>query len=94
MRTAEELRYLILAIQREGNRLLAADLRPLGITPSQAEVIRVLADQGRVHPGSPGTLHFLAGHGAGGPVSPPAPSSRATGPAHTPAALELASRTR
>ncbi|GAA3169457.1 MULTISPECIES: MarR family winged helix-turn-helix transcriptional regulator [Nonomuraea] len=44
MRPAEELRYLILAIQREGNRLLATDLRPLGVTPSQAEVIRVLAD--------------------------------------------------
>lgn len=44
MRPAEQLRYLILAIQREGNRLLAADLRPLGITPSQAEVIQVLAD--------------------------------------------------
>jgi DNA-binding MarR family transcriptional regulator len=45
MRPAEELRYLILAIQREGNRLLATELRPLGVTPSQAEVIRVLADQ-------------------------------------------------
>lgn len=44
MRPAEQLRYLILAIQREGNRLLAADLRPLGLTPSQAEVVRVLAD--------------------------------------------------
>ncbi|MFJ3404699.1 MarR family winged helix-turn-helix transcriptional regulator [Promicromonospora sp. NPDC090134] len=44
MRPAEELRFLILAIQREGNRLLAADLRPLGVTPSQAEVVRVLAD--------------------------------------------------
>lgn len=44
MRAAEELRYLILAIQREGNRLLAAYLRPLGLTPSQAEVLRVLAD--------------------------------------------------
>lgn len=44
MRPAEELRFLILAIQREGNRLLAADLRPLGVTPSQAEVLRVLAD--------------------------------------------------
>ncbi|HEU4543227.1 MAG TPA: MarR family transcriptional regulator [Jiangellaceae bacterium] len=43
MRPAEELRYLILAIQREGNRLLAADLRPLGVTPSQAEVLQVLA---------------------------------------------------
>ncbi|MFQ6395272.1 MarR family winged helix-turn-helix transcriptional regulator [Nocardia sp. KC 131] len=46
MRPAEELRYLILAIQREGNRQLAADLRPLGVTPSQAEVLRVLSDFG------------------------------------------------
>lgn len=44
MSPAEELRYLILAIQREGNRLFAADLRPLGLTPSQAETLRVLAD--------------------------------------------------
>jgi DNA-binding MarR family transcriptional regulator len=44
MRAAEELRYLILAIQREGNRILAAQLRPLGVTPSQAEVLRVLAE--------------------------------------------------
>lgn len=44
MRQAEELRYLILAAQREGNRLLAAELRPLGVTPSQAEVVRVLHD--------------------------------------------------
>jgi DNA-binding MarR family transcriptional regulator len=46
MRSAEELRYLILAIQREGNRRLAAALRPLGVTPSQAEVLRVLSDFG------------------------------------------------
>ncbi|MEU4233852.1 winged helix DNA-binding protein [Nonomuraea sp. NPDC026600] len=45
MRPAEELRYLILAAQREGNRLLAQALRPLGITPSQAEVIRILRDR-------------------------------------------------
>ncbi|WP_051021274.1 MarR family winged helix-turn-helix transcriptional regulator [Nocardia araoensis] len=44
MRPAEELRYLVLAVQREGNRMLAAELRPLGLTPSQAEVLRVLAD--------------------------------------------------
>ncbi|MFI6778538.1 MarR family winged helix-turn-helix transcriptional regulator [Nocardia sp. NPDC050412] len=44
MRPAEELRYLILAIQREGNRKLSSELRPLGLTPSQAEVLRVLAD--------------------------------------------------
>ena len=46
MRPAEELRYLILAAQREGNRLLAQALRPLGVTPSQAEVVRVLQEHG------------------------------------------------
>jgi DNA-binding MarR family transcriptional regulator len=44
MTPVEELRYLILALQREGNRLLAAGLRPLELTPSQAETLRVLAD--------------------------------------------------
>ena len=44
MQPIEELRYLILAAQREGNRLLAEALRPLGLTPSQAEVLRVLED--------------------------------------------------
>jgi DNA-binding MarR family transcriptional regulator len=44
MRTAEELRYLVLAADMEGKRLLAQQLRPLGLTPSQAEVLRVLAD--------------------------------------------------
>jgi DNA-binding MarR family transcriptional regulator len=46
VKVAEEFRYLVLAVQREGNRLLAAELRPLGITPSQAEVLRVLRDHG------------------------------------------------
>jgi DNA-binding MarR family transcriptional regulator len=55
MKVAEELRYLVLAIQREGNRLLAAELKPLGITPSQAEVLRVLRDHG------PLTLNALGG---------------------------------
>jgi DNA-binding MarR family transcriptional regulator len=55
MKDAEELRYLILAIQREGNRLLAAELRPLGVTPSQGEVLRVLRDYG------PLTLSALGG---------------------------------
>jgi MarR family transcriptional regulator, organic hydroperoxide resistance regulator len=45
MRPAEEVRYLILAAQREGNRQLAQALRPLGVTPSQAEVLRLLADR-------------------------------------------------
>jgi DNA-binding MarR family transcriptional regulator len=44
VRQAEQLRYLILAAQREGNRRLARELKPLGLTPSQAEVIRVLRD--------------------------------------------------
>ncbi len=45
MRQAEELRYAILALQREGNRSLAAALKPLGVTPAQAEVIRVLDER-------------------------------------------------
>jgi DNA-binding MarR family transcriptional regulator len=39
----EELRYLVLAAQRDGNRALAALLRPLDVTPAQAELIGVLA---------------------------------------------------
>ena len=42
MTPVEEVRYLILALQREGNRRFAESLRPLGVTPSQAEVLRVL----------------------------------------------------
>ncbi|HZC06165.1 MAG TPA: winged helix DNA-binding protein [Ktedonobacterales bacterium] len=44
MRPIDELRYLALAAQREGNRLLADELQPLGLTPSQAEALRVLED--------------------------------------------------
>src|SRR6266700_5513509 len=44
MQPIEELRYLILAAQREGNRLFADVLRPLHLTPSQAEALRVLQD--------------------------------------------------
>ncbi len=44
MEPIEELRYLILAAQREGSRLFAEALRPLSLTPSQAEVLRVLQD--------------------------------------------------
>jgi aspartyl-tRNA synthetase len=43
--TLEEAALLILAAQREGNRLMAAALRPLGVTPAQAEVLQVLADR-------------------------------------------------
>jgi len=48
MRTTdiEQFRYLVLAAQREGNRRLAVALAPLGLTPSQAEVLGVLADVG------------------------------------------------
>ena len=46
MNPAEELRFLVLGAQREGNRILLDLLRPLGVSPSQAEVIRVMADHG------------------------------------------------
>lgn len=42
MRPIEELRYLILAAQREGSRTFSEIMRPLGLTPSQSEVLRVL----------------------------------------------------
>jgi len=45
VRPVEELRYLILAAQREGNRMLAQALRSLGITPAQAEALRLLQDR-------------------------------------------------
>jgi MarR family transcriptional regulator, organic hydroperoxide resistance regulator len=48
MRAEEELRFLILGAQREGSRLLTAQLAPLGLTPAQAEVVRVLADAGPI----------------------------------------------
>jgi DNA-binding MarR family transcriptional regulator len=44
MEPVEELRYLILAVQREGNRSLTEALRPLELTPAQAEVLRVLQE--------------------------------------------------
>jgi MarR family transcriptional regulator, organic hydroperoxide resistance regulator len=44
MKPIEELRYLVLAAQREGNRFLAEALEPLALTPSQAEALRVLQD--------------------------------------------------
>lgn len=46
MRKAEHLRFAILAAQREGNRLLIQALKPHGITPSQAEVLRLLQQRG------------------------------------------------
>ncbi len=44
MDAIEEIRYLILAAQREGNRALAGALRPFGLTPSKAEALRVMLD--------------------------------------------------
>jgi DNA-binding MarR family transcriptional regulator len=44
VRAVERVRFAVLAAQREGNRWLAANVRPLGLTPSQAEVLRVLGD--------------------------------------------------
>jgi DNA-binding MarR family transcriptional regulator len=46
MRPEVELRFLVLAAQREGSRALAAALAPLELTPAQAEVVRCLADHG------------------------------------------------
>ena len=43
----EELRYLVLAAQREGSRRFTQALRPLGLTPAQAEVLTVLRTCGR-----------------------------------------------
>jgi DNA-binding MarR family transcriptional regulator len=45
VRAEEELRFLMLGVQREGNRALAAALAPLGLTPAQAEVVRCLGDR-------------------------------------------------
>jgi len=44
MRRAEQIRYLALAVQREGNRQLTELLRPVGLTPAQSEVLRILGD--------------------------------------------------
>ena len=55
MRDAELLRFLVLAGQREGNRRLTNDLRGLGLSPAQAEAIRILGDHG------PLTLSGLGG---------------------------------
>jgi DNA-binding MarR family transcriptional regulator len=43
---AEEFRYLVLAAQREGNKMLLDALRPLGVTPAQAEALRVIHEHG------------------------------------------------
>lgn len=45
MRPAEEFRYVVLAAQREGNRLLAAALRELDLTPAWAETLVILDER-------------------------------------------------
>jgi DNA-binding MarR family transcriptional regulator len=47
MDPVEELRYLVLGAQREGARTLTDLLRPIGLTPAQAEVLAVVRDAGR-----------------------------------------------
>jgi MarR family transcriptional regulator, organic hydroperoxide resistance regulator len=42
VKEAEKFRYLILAIQRQGNRIYKDLLFKIGVTPSQAEVISIL----------------------------------------------------
>ena len=56
MRTAEQLRYLVLAAQLEGRRQWSRTLRTLGLTPSQAEVLRVIQDHGPASVGAVGAL--------------------------------------
>src|SRR5665811_1491799 len=46
VRQAELIRFLVLAAQREGSRRLTRELRAIGLTPSQSEVLRILADHG------------------------------------------------
>ncbi|PIB12319.1 hypothetical protein B1C81_02460 [Streptomyces sp. HG99] len=43
--SSTELRYLLLAAQREGARQMAAELRPLNLTPAQAEILLVLSQR-------------------------------------------------
>jgi DNA-binding MarR family transcriptional regulator len=40
-----ELRYLLLAAQREGARQMTGHLKPLSLTPAQAEILLVLAER-------------------------------------------------
>ena len=46
MRTAEHVRYLILAAQREGNRRLLTLMAQIGLTPAQSEALRIISDHG------------------------------------------------
>jgi MarR family transcriptional regulator, organic hydroperoxide resistance regulator len=56
VRTAERLRYLILAAQREGNRQLSAWLSEIDVTPAQSEALRIIADHGPLALGELGDM--------------------------------------
>ena len=45
MRPGEHLRYLVLAAQREGNRMFASALKPHNLTPAWAEALSVLVER-------------------------------------------------
>jgi DNA-binding MarR family transcriptional regulator len=106
MDPVEELRYLVLATQRDGNRELAALLRPLGVSPAQAEVIGVLAaaaspltvrEVGALlvcEPGSPSRLVTSLVDAGLVKRSPDARDGRATALALTGAGRRLAPRIR
>lgn len=63
MQLAEEIRYLLLAVQREGNRYFNEALRPLNLTASQAEVLRVLQERQPLALGELGDL-LVCEHGS------------------------------
>ena len=46
MTPAEQLRFWILAAQRDGHRILSEALAPVGITPAQAEVLAIVDECG------------------------------------------------
>jgi MarR family transcriptional regulator, organic hydroperoxide resistance regulator len=56
VRTAELLRYLILAAQREGNRQLTTRMAEIGVTPAQSEALRIIADHGPLALGELGDM--------------------------------------
>src|SRR5262249_35812529 len=56
MTPAQELHFLILAAQRTGGRMTAGVLKPLGLTPAQAEVLQVLGEFGPMSPNPLGGL--------------------------------------
>ena len=56
MTPTQEFRFLILAAQRAGARIISGVLKPLGLTPAQAEVLQVLSEFGPISLASLGAL--------------------------------------